>query len=236
MSRRLHLRKAKPVSAKPKQPKKIHIESAFKPQKFTPKNNNQEDAIRSINENQITILVGSAGVGKTLICSYSAIQALRKGYVDKIVISRPIVEAGEKIGFLPGSQEEKIHPYLIPIYDELRRFCSKEELLAWKAEGKIEIIPLGLMRGRNFHNCFIVLDEMQNATKEQLVMAITRFGMNSKMVIDGDFTQSDLPKYVQGGLEYITTRLENVEDIGIIRFNDADIIRNPIIGKILAKL
>ena len=147
-----------------------------------------------------------------------------------------MVEAGEKIGFLPGSAEEKIHPYLIPILDEINHFICMADYARLKNENRIEIVPLGLMRGRNFHDAFIVADECQNATYEQLKMLITRIGMDSKMVLTGDAAQSDLNKHMKGGFIKLMERLADVEGVGLSFLEACDIVRNPIIGKILDKL
>jgi phosphate starvation-inducible PhoH-like protein len=197
---------------------------------------NQKDFIRSMVENDVVFCQGLAGSGKTHIAIGMAIEWLLKDKVGKIVITRPVVEAGEKIGFLPGSAEEKIHPYLIPILDEINHFICMADYARLKNENRIEIVPLGLMRGRNFHDAFIVADECQNATYEQLKMLITRIGTDSKMVLTGDAAQSDLNKHMKGGFIKLMERLADVDGVGLSFLEACDIVRNPIIGKILDKL
>ena len=165
-----------------------------------------------------------------------ALEHLLDNKVNKIIITRPIVESGEKIGYLPGSFEEKIHPYLLPILDEVNYFISQAQYASLKLNNKIEIVPLGLMRGRNFNQCFIVADECQNASYEQLKMLITRLGKDSKMVLTGDIGQSDLQKHLQGGFLEMVQQLEPVEGIAVSRLQFSDIVRNPIIAKILMVL
>jgi phosphate starvation-inducible PhoH-like protein len=223
--------------AKHRTKKNVINNDFFKSPTLTPKNEKQADAIRAIIENQITFLLGPAGTGKSVLAAYSAIQALKTGSVHKIILTRPVVEAGnERLGYLPGTFEEKIHPYLIPLYDEIFKFATKEELFAWKNNMQFEICPLALMRGRNFHNAFIILDEAQNCSEEQLVMALTRFGMNSKMVITGDPDQSDLPLHRRGALSHICYKLDGLHDVGLIEFDASGIVRNPLITSILERL
>lgn len=204
--------------------------------RLKPKTINQNEFIRTIAENVITFCQGVAGSGKTHIAVGMAIEYLLENKVSKIVITRPVVESGEKIGFLPGTAEEKLHPYLLPILDEIAHFIPMSQYASLKTNHKIEIVPLGLMRGRNFHNCFIVADECQNASYDQLKMLLTRIGHDSKMVLTGDVSQSDLQKYMRGGFAQLISALQIVDGIGISELNNADIIRNPIIGKILARL
>ena len=177
-----------------------------------------------------------AGSGKTHIAIGMALEYLLEEKVKKIVITRPVVESGEKIGYLPGSAEEKLHPYLLPLLDEVNHFISSSQFATLKLNNKIDIVPLGLMRGRNFHNAFIVADECQNASYQQLKMLLTRIGMNSKMVLTGDISQSDLYRDMQGGFNTMTEMLSDIEGVGIQRLDFTDIVRNPIIGKILMKL
>jgi phosphate starvation-inducible PhoH-like protein len=177
-----------------------------------------------------------AGSGKTHIAVGMAIEYLLENKVNKIVITRPVVESGEKLGFLPGTAEEKLHPYLLPILDEIAHFIPMSQYASLKTHNKIEIVPLGLMRGRNFHNCFIVADECQNASYDQLKMLLTRIGNDSKMVLTGDVSQSDLQRYLRGGFMQLISALVDVDGIGVSELNNADIIRNPIIGKILSRL
>lgn len=204
--------------------------------RLKPRTENQKEYIRSIVENTITFCQGSAGSGKTHCAVGLALEYLLDEKVKKIIITRPVVEAGEKIGYLPGKYEEKLFPYLLPIEDEVNYFIGQALNTTLKLHNKIEIVPLGFMRGRNFHDSFIVADECQNASYEQLKMLLTRIGQNSKMVLTGDVSQSDLARHLQGGFYEMMSNLSGVEGIGISTLTDSDIIRNPIIAKILAKL
>lgn len=204
--------------------------------RLKPRTENQKNYIRSVAENSITFCQGLAGSGKTHIAIGMAIEYLLENKVKKIVITRPVLEAGEKIGYLPGTAEEKLHPYLLPILDEIHHFITIPHYLALKLNNKIEVVPLGLMRGRNFHDCFIVADECQNASYEQLKMLLTRIGNNSKMVLTGDIRQSDLSRHLQGGFIDLIEALEGVDGIVTCKLESCDIIRNPIIAKILARL
>ena len=197
---------------------------------------NQKKVLRSIKQNDITLCAGPAGSGKTHLSVGAATEYFGRGDVDKIVITRPIVQAGERIGFLPGTAEQKLDPYLYPVFDELSYFLSQMDIATLKKERKIEIVPLALMRGRNFHKAFIIGDEMQNATKEQMMMFITRMGMDSKLFISGDLTQSDLPPHKQGAFSFVLERLRDTDNIGVCHLENKDIVRNPIIPIVLAKL
>ncbi len=198
----------------------------------------QEDFIRSIQENTIILCSGPAGSGKTSLAIGCAIYGLLAEKYERVIIARPNVEAGETLGALPGTAEEKLYPYLLPCFEEIRHYASHAEINGWKNEmpKRLEVCPVAHMRGRNFHNAFIVLDEASNASFEQLKLVITRIGKNSKLVIVGDFTQSDLPRKSQGGLKKLMEILENIEQVGVVRLNQQDIVRNPIIQKILEKL
>lgn len=201
-----------------------------------PKSKNQSLYIRTVAENTITFCQGVAGSGKTHIAIGMALEYLLSGRVKKIVITRPVVEAGEKLGYLPGTAEEKLHPYLLPILDEVNHFIQIFDYTKLKLTNRIEIVPLGLMRGRSFHDCFIVADECQNASYDQLKMLLTRIGMNSKMVLTGDVAQSDLHKSLRGGFDGLISALKNLDGIGFIQLEAIDIIRNPIIGSIISRL
>ena len=201
-----------------------------------PRTPNQKEYIRSIAENHITFCQGVAGSGKTHIAIGMALSYLLDNKVKKIIITRPVVESGEKIGYLPGTAEEKLHPYLLPILDEINYFISPAQYSSLKTNNKIEIVPLGLMRGRNFHDSFIVADECQNASYDQLKMLLTRLGLKSKMVLTGDVSQSDLNRHLQGGFFTMINILKNVIGIGISYLNSADILRNPIIADILKEI
>lgn len=204
--------------------------------RLRPRSANQKEYIRTAAENTITFCQGVAGSGKTHIAIGMALEYLLDGKVQKIIITRPVVESGEKIGYLPGTAEEKLHPYLLPLFDEVNHFISSAIYSSLKTNNKIEIVPLGLMRGRNFHNCFIVADECQNASYDQLKMLLTRIGNGSKMVLTGDTSQSDLHKHMQGGFYSMIEALSGVDGIGISKLEISDIVRNPIIAKIITRL
>jgi len=204
--------------------------------RLKPKTENQANYIRTIVENSITFCHGIAGSGKTHIAIGLALEYLLDEKVKKIIITRPVVESGEKIGYLPGTAEEKLHPYLLPLLDEIAHFINPGQLSGLKTTGKIEIVPLGLMRGRNFHDAFIVADECQNASYDQIKMLLTRLGNNSKMVLTGDTSQSDLHRHMRGGFAAMVDALTGVDSIGMCSLQCADIIRNPLIGKILSRL
>ena len=204
--------------------------------RLKPRTENQKEYIRTVAENIITFCQGVAGSGKTHIAVGMALEYLLDEKVKKIIITRPVIESGEKIGYLPGTAEEKLHPYLLPILDEILHFIPMSHYAALKLNNKIEIVPLGLMRGRNFHNSFIVADECQNASYDQLKMLLTRIGNESKMVLTGDISQSDLHKSMRGGFIDMINGLYGVDGIGIAKLFNSDIVRNPIISKILLRL
>ena len=204
--------------------------------RLKPRTENQKEYIRTVVENTVTFCQGVAGSGKTHIAIGLALEYLIEEKVKKIIITRPVVESGEKIGYLPGTAEEKLHPYLLPILDEVSNFIPMSQYASLKLNNRIEIVPLGLMRGRNFHQSFIVADECQNASYDQLKMLLTRTGMESKMVLTGDISQSDLHRSMRGGFNDLIMALDGVAGIGISKLNNADIVRNPIISSILNAL
>lgn len=204
--------------------------------KLKPRTKNQTEYIRNIAENTITFCQGLAGSGKTHIAIGMALEYLLDDKVKKIIITRPVLEAGEKIGYLPGTAEEKLHPYLLPILDEINHFIQMALYTKLKINNQIEVVPLGLMRGRNFHNSFIVADECQNASYDQLKMLLTRIGRDSKMVLTGDIAQSDLLRHQQGGFISVINKLQGLQDIGFSVLEASDIVRNPIIAQIIGRL
>ena len=204
--------------------------------RLRPRTENQKNFIISIVENDIVFCQGVAGSGKTHIAIGMALEWLLDEKIDKIVVTRPVIEAGEKLGFLPGTAEEKLHPYLMPILDEINHFISMADYARLKNEHRIEIVPLALMRGRNFHDSFIIADECQNASYHQLKMLLTRIGQGSKMVLTGDIGQSDLNKYMRGGFQELYTVLHGINGLGFSKLESSDIVRNPIIADILHKL
>lgn len=204
--------------------------------RLKPKTHNQSEYIRTIAENTITFCHGVAGSGKTHIAMGMALEYLLNQKVDRIIVTRPVLEAGEKLGYLPGTAEEKLHPYLLPILDEINYFITLPLYNKLKLLNRIEIVPLGLMRGRSFHKCFIVADECQNASYDQLKMLLTRIGIDSKMVLTGDVAQSDLQKMYRGGFATMASVLDGIDSIGVSKLEQVDIVRNPIIAHIIAKL
>jgi phosphate starvation-inducible PhoH-like protein len=200
------------------------------------KTENQEDYIGAMIETDIIFCSGPAGSGKTSVAVGLACQYLIEEKIEKIVITRPVVESGRGLGFLPGTFQEKIHPYLIPILEEMQMYLLPKEIKAYMDNNMIEIVPLEYMRGRNFHGCFMILDEAQNATMSEIKMFITRIGRHSKAVINGDANQTDLPDNISGGLIDCMDRLDDLDSVAIVELTDDDIIRNKIIGPILARL
>jgi phosphate starvation-inducible PhoH-like protein len=201
-----------------------------------PKTENQAKYIRAMVEADVTICTGPAGTGKTTIAVGLACQYLVENKVSKIIVTRPVVESGKGLGFLPGTFQDKIHPYLVPIFEEMNLYLSKDAVEKLLKENLIEICPLEYMRGRNFHNSFIILDEAQNATYQQIKMLITRMGSGSKCVINGDIEQTDLPRSISGALEECVDRLDNLKGVSIVELERSDIIRNKIIASILERL
>jgi len=197
-----------------------------------PKSDGQAELIAAIDRASLVMALGPAGTGKTYLAIAKAVEALEAGKVARIVLSRPAVEAGESIGFLPGDMEDKLAPYLRPLYDALSDRLSMKRVRALMAEGLIEIAPVGYMRGRTLNNAFVVIDEAQNCTYVQLKMLLTRLGWSSTMVVTGDPQQSDLLPGISG-LGDIATRLEEVPDISVVRLKDADIVRHPLVASML---
>lgn len=193
----------------------------------------QWNYVDTIKNNFITIGIGPAGTGKTYLSVALAVAALKSKEVDRIVLTRPAVEAGEKLGFLPGDMQDKVDPYLRPLYDGLFDILGNDNFQKLLAKGTIEVAPLAYMRGRTLNNSFVILDEAQNTTPEQMKMFLTRFGFGSKMVITGDITQIDLPFGKTSGLKDAAKILKDVPGIGIIKFTDQDVVRHEIVGSII---
>lgn len=235
---------------KQKKKKVIKLESITPPKKepilikskLKPKTKNQENFIINLAENTITVAMGPAGTGKTRVAVAYGIEKLINKEYKRLVLTRPIVEAGENLGYLPGDFSEKINPYLQPVYYELSYYLSKQELDTFinnginrRGENEIIIAPLAYMRGMNYHDSYMILDEAQNCTFEQIKLFITRVGFNSKAVLVGDETQSDLP-YGKSGLKEWFDILTGIKDIGTLKLDKEDIIRNPVISDILDKV
>lgn len=198
-----------------------------------PKTLGQKNYINLIKSNDITFGIGPAGTGKTYLAVAMAVKALKRDEVSKIVLTRPAVEAGENLGFLPGDLKEKVDPYLIPLYDALFDMFGPEKFTKYLERGTIEVAPLAFMRGRTLDNSFIILDEAQNTTPEQMKMFLTRLGFGSKAVVTGDLTQTDLPNKKKSGLLQATSILKNVEGIGSISLSDKDVVRHELVQRII---
>ncbi len=200
---------------------------------IVPKTETQRRYVRAIRENDVVFGVGPAGTGKTYLAMAMALAHLKDQKVNKIILTRPAVEAGEKLGFLPGTIAEKVDPYLRPLYDALYDMVDYDKAMYMLERNIIEIAPLAFMRGRTLNDAFIILDEAQNATKEQMKMFLTRIGFGSKVVVTGDITQIDLPKKEHSGLVVALRVLKDVEGIDFIWFSQDDVVRHPIVAKII---
>ena len=198
-----------------------------------PKTLGQKKYIESIKENTISFGVGPAGTGKTFLAVSMAVRAFRSHEINKIILTRPAVEAGEKLGFLPGDLQTKVDPYLRPLYDALFEMLGAESFAKYQERGSIEVAPLAYMRGRTLDDAFVILDEAQNTSPEQMKMFLTRLGFNSKMVITGDVTQIDLPDPRKSGLIEAVKGLKNVNDIGINYFSEKDVVRHKLVQDIV---
>ena len=209
----------------------VCITSKGKPVK--PKTLGQKKYIETIRKNTITLGVGPAGTGKTYLAVAMAVTAFRAKEINRIILTRPAVEAGEKLGFLPGDLQSKVDPYLRPLYDALFDMLGAENVQKHQERGDIEVAPLAYMRGRTLDDSFIILDEAQNTTTEQMKMFLTRLGFNSKMVVTGDITQIDLPDGKRSGLKEAIKVLKNIEDIGVVRFNEKDVVRHRLVQDII---
>jgi phosphate starvation-inducible protein PhoH and related proteins len=200
---------------------------------IVPRSATQIRYMEALARDEIIFALGPAGTGKTYVAVAQAVQQLIAGSVDRLILSRPAVEAGEKLGFLPGDMREKVDPYLRPLYDALYDMLPTEQVERRMASGEIEIAPIAFMRGRTLSNAFIILDEAQNTTPMQMKMFLTRFGENSRMVVCGDPRQVDLPDIGKSGLADAVNRLDGVRGISMVRFNSADVVRHPLVGAIV---
>ena len=203
------------------------------PKRARPKTAGQRRYVEAIKVSPITFGVGPAGTGKTYLAVAMAVMALKAKQVKRIILTRPAVEAGERLGFLPGDLQAKIDPYLRPLYDALYDMFESDKVELYIENGIIEVAPLAFMRGRTLNDAFIILDEAQNTTSEQMKMFLTRMGFNSKVVVTGDITQVDLPGNVQSGLAVADKILKNIDGISFIRFNEGDVVRHPLVASII---
>ena len=197
------------------------------------KSEGQTALIKAVDERNLVLALGPAGTGKTYLAIAKAVEALEAGKVGRIVLSRPAVEAGESIGFLPGEMEDKLAPYLRPLYDALSDRLSMKRVRALMAEGAIEIAPVGFMRGRTLNNAFVICDEAQNATRLQMKMVLTRLGDGARMAVTGDPSQVDLPNRGDSGLAHAVGILEGVKGVAVARFKAEDVVRHPLVERIV---
>lgn len=212
------------------------INSGFKPRALVARTTNQKKYIKSIHDNDICFCHGPAGTGKTHVACGMAVQMLKQNQIEKICIARPIVGVGKDMGYLPGTMQEKIGPYLVPLFDELSYYLELSKIKEFLATEVLQIVPLSMMRGRTFNDSFIILDEAQNATLEELKMLLTRIGSSSKMILSGDLFQSDLPRQQQGAFASVIQALNNINGIGESALTDEDIVRHPLIAEISKRL
>ena len=212
---------------------KMDLYIQTKKRKIIPRTNNQKNYFNLLESKNIVFAIGPAGTGKTYIAVAKAVSALLDGKVNKIILSRPAVEAGEKLGFLPGDLKEKVDPFLRPIYDALYSMLPFEQVEKKILNNIIEIAPIAFMRGRTLEDCFIILDEAQNTTQTQMKMFLTRLGKNSQMVVVGDITQIDLVSERESGLKHALKKLKKINDIGFIELNEKDVVRHDLVKKII---
>ncbi len=198
-----------------------------------PRTDGQRAFVRAMEERTLTLGIGPAGTGKTFLAVVMAVRALKNREVSKLILSRPAVEAGEKLGFLPGDLREKVDPYLRPLYDALSELLDDAVVAKYMERGTIEVAPLAYMRGRTLSDAYVILDEAQNATADQLKMFLTRLGSASKMIVTGDVTQIDLPNGARSGLRDAANRLHGVDDVGIVELTETDVVRHPLVARII---
>jgi phosphate starvation-inducible PhoH-like protein len=200
---------------------------------ITPRSAMQAKYMRMLHEKELVFGLGPAGTGKTYLAVAVAVAMLTKGAVDRIILSRPAVEAGERLGFLPGDMREKVDPYLRPLYDALNDMLPADQVVKRMTSGEIEVAPLAFMRGRTLAHSFVILDEAQNTTPMQMKMFLTRLGEGSRMAVTGDLSQIDLPSGTKSGLKDALEAVEHIPEIGIARFNEVDVVRHPLVARIV---
>jgi phosphate starvation-inducible PhoH-like protein len=214
-------------------PQEHEVSIATKKRIVFPRSPRQADYIKAMQNNDMVFGIGPAGTGKTYLAVATAVSLFLAGKIDRIILTRPAVEAGEHLGFLPGDMKEKVDPYLRPLYDALNDMLPPDQVLKLLSNGEIEVAPLAFMRGRTLSNAFVILDEAQNTTVMQMKMFLTRLGSHSRMVINGDMTQIDLPSGVTSGLNQAVTILKNIHEIHFTMFDESDVVRHPLVGKIV---
>ena len=219
------------ISADVARPETIMIRTRKKT--IVPRSTVQTRYMEALGRDDMIFALGPAGTGKTYLAVAQAVAMLISGQVDRLILSRPAVEAGERLGFLPGDMKDKVDPYLRPLYDALYDMLPTEQVERRIASGEIEIAPIAFMRGRTLSDAFIILDEAQNTTPQQMKMCLTRFGMRSRMVICGDPNQSDLPRGTESGLNDAVEKLEGIPKLSMIRFSSKDVVRHPLVGRIV---
>ena len=209
------------------------LEVKTKKRSISPRSVTQGQYLKAIDESELVFAIGPAGTGKTYLAVAKAVERLVRGEVDRIILSRPAVEAGEQLGFLPGDMREKVDPYLRPLYDALYDMLPAEQVVKRLENGEIEVAPLAFMRGRTLANAFVILDEAQNTSAVQMKMFLTRLGENARMVVTGDLTQVDLPKGQRSGLRDASEILDDVTGVAFIQFSAADVVRHPLVTRIV---
>ena len=212
------------------------VDPGYKPNTLRARTENQQEYIYSVRENDITFCTGPAGTGKTHIAVGMAVQMIREGFLERIIITRPLVGVGKDMGWLPGDMMDKVGPYLTPCFDELNYYLSLSMIGQWLHDKKIEVVPLSMMRGRTFKNAFIMIDECQNATHEELKSLLTRLGEPSRLVLSGDINQSDLQEHQRGAFSEAIRRITHIEGINQVTLTEADIVRHRLIGEIVHNL
>jgi phosphate starvation-inducible PhoH-like protein len=233
MSLSLKRRKREMAQAQEAQEGKPVVAKAGARAHFEPKTENQSTYVDAVRDNTITFCIGPAGCGKTYIATSLGAQALMNGNYERLVITRPAIEAGERIGFIPGGIDEKLHPYMMPVIDNLNRCFGPAKVKVFKEKSIIEIAPVAFLRGRSLEHCFIVADEAQNLTIAQMRMLLTRLGAGSKLVVNGDVTQSDLPRNVPSGLLHAKDILQGIPGIAWVELGNHDIVRHPLVQAIV---